>query len=70
MVISYTLIKCHQYRVGDGGVLWKNCLLGSRSIKKSYKVDGTSYTRMLETRMTPVVALTGRNEGCHRSLSW
>lgn len=24
------------------------CLLGSRSIKKGYKADGTSYTRMLE----------------------
>ena len=29
-------------------MLWKNCLLGSRSVKKGYKADGTSYTGTLE----------------------
>lgn len=26
------------------------CLLGSRSIKKGYKADGTSYTRMQDVK--------------------
>lgn len=47
-VVSYVLIKCHQYWVGEGVVLWKNCPLGSRSSKKGYKADGTFCTGKLE----------------------
>ena len=47
VVVSYAGIKCCQYWVGGGVVLWKNCLLGSRSIKNGHKADVTSYIGML-----------------------
>lgn len=40
--------KCHQYWSEGGVLLHKNSLLGSRTVEKGYKADGTSCTGMLE----------------------
>ena len=72
-MVSYVLITCHQYWAEDGVMLWKNCLLGSRSVKKGYKADGTSYTGMLADAKDRDDICGGpdlENEGCHSSLSW